>query len=286
MRSSASERCSSPGSLAPDGKLPTERALSETLGVGRRSVRRALEVLEAEGRIWRRQGSGTFAGPPPGGALQGLDRLVADANFLDVMEVRLRIEPQLVQLAAIRATPSDIEKLPLDPCPYHAGWRCRRHRTVGQRFFITRSPSAPATGSTWPYSRWSTGCVRTRPGSTSAKRHRKRQPAVAILQPARNDHQRHRGRAIRSSRVKPCAITFWRCRKVSHAVNLSWSLLKVARAQSRTAPQTGGASVLSINHLSVRFLDAPVNTVDDISFEIEKGKTLCLVGESGCGKSV
>lgn len=100
-----------PGQLGPDGKLPTERALSETLGVGRRSVRRALEVLEAEGRIWRRQGSGTFAGPPPGGALHGLDRLVADANFLDVMEVRLRIEPQLVQLAAIRATPADIEQL-------------------------------------------------------------------------------------------------------------------------------------------------------------------------------
>ncbi len=59
----------------------------------------------------------------------------------------------------------------------------------------------------------------------------------------------------------------------------------MARAQSRTAPPTA-ASVLSIDHLSVRFLDAPVNTVDDISFEIEKGKTLCLVGESGCGKSV
>ena len=100
-----------PGELGPDGKLPTERALSERLGVGRRSIRRALEVLEAEGRIWRRQGSGTFAGPPPGGHLHGLDRLVAGANFLDVMEVRLRIEPQLAQLAAIRATPPDIDKL-------------------------------------------------------------------------------------------------------------------------------------------------------------------------------
>ncbi|MBQ9352329.1 winged helix-turn-helix domain-containing protein, partial [Phyllobacterium sp.] len=48
-----------------DGKLPTERALSESLGVSRRSVRRALEVLEAEGRIWRRQGQGTFAGREP-----------------------------------------------------------------------------------------------------------------------------------------------------------------------------------------------------------------------------
>src|SRR3546814_9395312 len=34
----------------------SERELAEALGVGRRAVRRALEVLEAEGRIWRRQG--------------------------------------------------------------------------------------------------------------------------------------------------------------------------------------------------------------------------------------
>lgn len=100
-----------PGQLGPDGKLPTERALSEMLGMGRRSIRRALEVLEEEGRIWRRQGSGTFAGPPPSGSLQGLDRLVAGTSFLDVMEVRLRIEPQLAQLASVRAAPTDIEKL-------------------------------------------------------------------------------------------------------------------------------------------------------------------------------
>ena len=28
-----------------------------------------------------------------------------------------------------------------------------------------------------------------------------------------------------------------------------------------------------------------LNAVDGVSFEIEKGKTLALVGESGCGKS-
>lgn len=44
--------------------------------------------------------------------------------------------------------------------------------------------------------------------------------------------------------------------------------------------------VLSVKNLSVQFRDVPVNTVDDVSFAIEKGKTLCLVGESGCGKSV
>ena len=47
----------------PGTPLPTERELSETLGVGRREVRRALDVLEEEGRIWRKQGKGTFIGP-------------------------------------------------------------------------------------------------------------------------------------------------------------------------------------------------------------------------------
>lgn len=42
--------------LAKDRRLPTERAFAETFNVGRRAVRRALEVLEAEGLIWRRQG--------------------------------------------------------------------------------------------------------------------------------------------------------------------------------------------------------------------------------------
>src|SRR5215475_6230429 len=43
-----------------EGRMPPERALASELGVGRRSLRRALEVLEQEGRISRHQGRGTF----------------------------------------------------------------------------------------------------------------------------------------------------------------------------------------------------------------------------------
>ena len=35
----------------PDRALPTERELAERFGVGRREIRRALDVLEEEGRI-------------------------------------------------------------------------------------------------------------------------------------------------------------------------------------------------------------------------------------------
>ncbi len=96
---------------APDQQLPTERELAEILGVGRRAVRRALEVLESEGRIWRRQGSGTYVGPAPEKPAPVIDGLSHRSNFFEVMEVRLRIEPALAQLAALRATEDDIKHL-------------------------------------------------------------------------------------------------------------------------------------------------------------------------------
>src|SRR5689334_13914884 len=80
------------GEIGSDGKLPTERALAETMNVGRRAVRRALEVLEAEGLIWRRQGSGTFVGERPDRWHDQLEDLVAGTDFMEIMEVRLRIE--------------------------------------------------------------------------------------------------------------------------------------------------------------------------------------------------
>jgi oligopeptide/dipeptide ABC transporter ATP-binding protein len=47
-------------------------------------------------------------------------------------------------------------------------------------------------------------------------------------------------------------------------------------------------NLLTIKNLSIRFHtdDAIVNAVDGISLTIDKAKTVCLVGESGCGKSV
>ncbi len=46
--------------------------------------------------------------------------------------------------------------------------------------------------------------------------------------------------------------------------------------------------LLSVRHLVTSFkTDAGVvRAVDDVSFDVEAGKTLAVVGESGCGKSV
>ena len=115
------------------GRMPPERSLASELGVGRRSLRRALEVLEQEGRISRHQGRGTFVnggshglgqasaplGAPLGERDAGLSALLARAampppanpaleyildhtNPLEVIEVRLSIEPVMARLGFLR----------------------------------------------------------------------------------------------------------------------------------------------------------------------------------------
>lgn len=46
------------------------------------------------------------------------------------------------------------------------------------------------------------------------------------------------------------------------------------------------APLLEVAHLSIRLGRLPQNIVDDVSFTLNAGETLCLVGESGCGKSL
>lgn len=97
--------------LPSDGRLPTERDLAAELGAGRRSVRRALDQLEAEGLVWRKQGKGTFAGQPPDPTEELAARIVSEVDPLTAMEARLCIEPALADLCARRATADDVAQL-------------------------------------------------------------------------------------------------------------------------------------------------------------------------------
>ncbi|MDO9641078.1 MAG: FCD domain-containing protein [Pseudotabrizicola sp.] len=99
------------GALGPDGRLPPEREMCQMTRAGRRTVRRALDVLEAEGLIWRRQGKGTFAGLPPDPTQVLAAEIVGETTILEVMEARLCIEPALAAMCAARALPADIARM-------------------------------------------------------------------------------------------------------------------------------------------------------------------------------
>ncbi|WP_158818938.1 FadR/GntR family transcriptional regulator [Methylocapsa sp. S129] len=97
----------------PEWRLPSERDLVEKTGAGRRAVRVALEVLEAEGRLWRHQGRGTFAGQRPDIRPHLVATIADRTSPLEVMEARLEIEPGLARLAAAKASPEVLSSMRL-----------------------------------------------------------------------------------------------------------------------------------------------------------------------------
>ena len=99
------------GGVTGTGQLPTEREICDTMSVSRRAVRRALDALEAEGLIWRKQGKGTFAGQPPDPTQVLAAGIVGETSFIEVMQARLCIEPGLAGMAALHATPADIDRM-------------------------------------------------------------------------------------------------------------------------------------------------------------------------------
>jgi DNA-binding FadR family transcriptional regulator len=87
-------------------RIPTEPALVEMLGVGRNTVREAVQALVHSGLVERRQGSGTYVlGVSELAVTMG--RQIADARQSDVVEVRRALEVEAARLAARRRTPAE-----------------------------------------------------------------------------------------------------------------------------------------------------------------------------------
>ena len=99
------------GQFGEQGRMPPERDLAADLGVGRRSLRRALDVLEREGRIAREQGRGTFVRGPSLLTGLSLERISEHTSPPEVIELRLAIEPIAARLAAVRASACEIRKI-------------------------------------------------------------------------------------------------------------------------------------------------------------------------------
>jgi GntR family transcriptional regulator, transcriptional repressor for pyruvate dehydrogenase complex len=123
------ERNISSGAWPPGMKLPTERHLEQQFGVPRNKLRKILKRLEDDGRITRHVGRGSFVSGDPilpekskpavlspalGASVQPLSatpslmQYIEGASPVDVMEVRMMIEPAAAELAAVRATAADL----------------------------------------------------------------------------------------------------------------------------------------------------------------------------------
>ena len=98
------------GSLAAGAKLPTEREFAQRFGLPRNAVRRALAQLEAEGRVQRQVGSGTYLAEPVPDETQ-TSGPVLNISPAEVMEARLRIEPAIVELIVTNATAADFARM-------------------------------------------------------------------------------------------------------------------------------------------------------------------------------
>lgn len=102
------------GDVAAGTRLPSERRLAASLGVGRSAVREALAALEILGIVVVRPGSGTYLRD---GMSELLPRtlswglMLGEPKTLELIECRGGLEIQATQLAATRISEDSLERL-------------------------------------------------------------------------------------------------------------------------------------------------------------------------------
>lgn len=101
------------GELSLGAKLPAERDLAERFAVSRPTVREALIVLEVEGYIHIRMGSGVYVSQRTNHAPQALPVDDNDSPF-EILQARSIIESAIAEEAARVATAEGIQRL--DDC--------------------------------------------------------------------------------------------------------------------------------------------------------------------------
>lgn len=90
------------GEFKVGDKIPPESVLIEQLGIGRTTLREAVRVLEHEGLLVVRQGSGTYLRSVEEAGI--LSVRLRQARVLEVLEVRRALELEITRLAAIYRT--------------------------------------------------------------------------------------------------------------------------------------------------------------------------------------
>lgn len=102
------------GQITPGARMPSERQLAESFGVGRFVVREALKSLGLLGLLEVRQGDGTYVRSPDSSLLPRVVEwglLVGEQRTSDLVETRQHLEPVTARLAAERRTDAELGEI-------------------------------------------------------------------------------------------------------------------------------------------------------------------------------
>ena len=98
--------------FAPGSRLPSERDLIDRFKITRANLRKAFDILEREGVIWRHVGKGTFiAEPHSEKSILNISELVNELTPVQLLRARLSIEPAIAREAAIHASEADVSRI-------------------------------------------------------------------------------------------------------------------------------------------------------------------------------
>jgi GntR family transcriptional repressor for pyruvate dehydrogenase complex len=99
--------------LEPGARVPSERELTRELGVGRSTVREALNGLALMGLVEIRHGQGVFVleRESRDGASDALERALTKGVTQEFIEARLVVEVEIAGLAAQRRTEADLARI-------------------------------------------------------------------------------------------------------------------------------------------------------------------------------
>ena len=104
------------GLMVPGAKLPNERELAQELKTSRTAVRSALAIMERQGLVHRRVGSGTFLADDARDVFSRMDQTNAGSHegipsFAEIVEGRLLFEPAMMHLVVTRVDDDEIAEM-------------------------------------------------------------------------------------------------------------------------------------------------------------------------------
>lgn len=104
------------GLMVPGAKLPNERELAQQLNTSRTAVRSALAMMESQGLLRRRVGSGTFLTEDARDVFERMDQTdttehEAVPSFAEIVEGRLLFEPAMMHLVVRRVQDHEIAEM-------------------------------------------------------------------------------------------------------------------------------------------------------------------------------